>query len=248
MPDGSGYQPETYGDRIAAIYDQLYTASLQPDMIDRLERLSDGGPALELGIGTGRVALPLPERGIAVTGIDASEGMLAELRAKPGGADIPVHVGDFASFEIEQRFRLIYVVFNTFFALLTQEEQLRCFESVVAHLEEGGLFALELFVPDVSRYANGNQDLRVADLGLDTLRIDATSHDPVQQLVHSQHLIVINNKLQLYPVQLRYVWPAELDLMARLAGMERRHRWSDWDASPFGPRSEKHISVYARPS
>ncbi len=246
MSEGSGYQPETYGDRIAEIYDRLYGQRPQDAMVDRLAEWAGEGRALELGIGTGRVALPLRERGVRVEGIDASAAMIAVLRAKPGGADLPVHVGDFSAFNLDRRFGLVYAVFNTFFALLSQADQIRCFESVAAHLGDDGVFALELFVPDIARYRDGNQSVRVAEVGLDSVQIDATVHDPVKQLVHSQHLIVIDGEMRLYPVDLRYAWPAELDLMARLAGLERRHRWADWDRSAFGPASTKHISVYGR--
>jgi SAM-dependent methyltransferase len=214
-------------------------------MIDRLQSLAEGGDALELGIGTGRVALPLRQQGVSVAGIDASDAMLAELRAKPGGADIPVHVGDFTAFELGRRFTLIYAVFNTFFALLTQDEQLRCFDSVAAHLEDDGVFVLELFVPDLSRFAMETRMSASPRWGSTPCKLTPPSMIPRSSWSAPSTSSWSRTNFGSIRLELRYAWPSELDLMAKLAALERRDRWSDWDGSSFGPRSEKHISVYA---
>jgi SAM-dependent methyltransferase len=240
------YSAETYGERIADIYDSWY-AAYDPHCIDVLADLARGGPALELGIGTGRIALPLRQRGIAVHGVDASPAMVAKLRAKSGGHAIPVTMGSFSDFTVDGRFALAYIAFNTFFALLTQDEQVRCMETVARHLVPGGRFVVEAFVPDMSRYA-GRQALRVGGVDVGEVRIDASEIDPARQTVASQHIVLTESGVRLYPVTLRYVWPSELDLMARIAGLRLADRWSDWQRAPFGPDSGKHVSVYERPA
>lgn len=236
------YQEDTYGERIADIYDEWYSAYDQT-AITTLSELAGDGPVLELGIGTGRIALPLQNKGLSVQGIDASPAMIAKLRAKPGGADIPVTVGDFADVAVEGQFSLIYVLFNTFYALLTQAEQLRCFENVSAHLTPSGVFVIEAFVPDLARFTGG-QTIRVVDLGENEVRLDASQHDPVAQQVSSQHIVLTSQGIRFYPVKLRYVWPAEFDLMACLAGLRLQHRWGNWERADFSAESTRHISVF----
>ena len=163
----------------------------------------------------------------------------------PGGADVPVVETSFAEFDLGQRFDLVYVVFNTFYSLLTQEDQLRCFRCVARHLAEGGAFLLEVFVPDLTRF-EAHQTVRVVEIGEGLVQLDVTRHRPVEQQVSSQHVRITEEGIRLYPVVLRYTWPSELDLMARLAGLELRHRWASWDRAAFGPDSGKHISVYGR--
>ncbi len=233
-----------YGDRIAHIYDEWYE-SVNPAAIDVLAQLAQGGPALELGIGTGRVALPLLERGIMVRGIDASEKMLARLQAKPGGYRIPVTIGNFADVPVEGQYPLIYVVFNTFFALLTQEEQVRCFQNVAQHLTPGGVFLLETFMPDMTRFQRG-QNISLVAMDDGYLRIDVTQHDPVNQWVYSQHVAWTESGARFYPVRLRYAWPSELDLMGRIAGLRLAQRWGDWDKRPFTAESTKLISIFQK--
>lgn len=238
------YLPSTYGDRIADIYDDWHpTADDAEQAADVLAELAGDGPALELAIGTGRVAIPLLRRGVAVCGIDASAGMVAKLREKPGGPDIPVEVGDFSEVDVDGRFRLIFVVFNTFFVLLTQDDQVRCFRNVAAHLEPGGSFLIEAFVPDPTMYASG-QRVAATSVGLDEVRLDAGLHDPSSQIVDATHIVLRDGDVRLYPVRLRYAWPAELDLMAELAGLRLRARWANWDRASFDASSTKHISVY----
>ena len=240
------YDAATYGDRIADTYDELYGRQFESETTAALlAELAGRGPALELGIGTGRIALPLIARGIPVHGIDASEAMLARLRQKPGGTGIPVTVGDFATVPVEGRFSLVYVVFNTFFALLTQEDQVACFGHVAEHLTDRGVFVIEAFVPDPSRFDRG-QRVQLTHVDAQRLILNSALHDPVAQRTTSQHVVISESGIRLYPVQLRYAWPAELDLMARLAGLRLRERWSGWRKEPFSASSPAHVSVYAR--
>ena len=236
------YGAETYGQRIAGIYDDWY-GDFDEDTVATLCELAHSGRALELGIGTGRVALPLQQSGVEVHGIDASEAMVARLRAKPGGEQIPVSQGDFADVAIEGEFSLIYVLFSTFFALLTQDDQVRCFENVARHLGADGAFLIEVFVPDLTRFAGG-QNVRAASVGNDEVRLAVSQLDAVSQQVTSQQIALTEEGARLYPVKIRFAWPSELDLMAQLAGLELRHRWDSWQRTPFTDQSGKHISVY----
>ena len=241
------YRPETYGDRIADLYDRMVASLPDPgDCVDRLAELAGPGPALELGIGTGRVALPLAARGVEVHGIDVSAAMVERLRAKPGGEAIPVTLGDFADLPVAGRFRLVYAVFNTFFSLLTQDDQVRCFQAVAERLTPDGAFALELFVPDPTLHPGG-QSIRTRHLGLDLARFDLALHDPVAQRVDFQNVLLTADGARLLPGSVRYAWPAELDLMARLAGMALRERWGGWRREPYtGSTSGLYVAVYER--
>jgi SAM-dependent methyltransferase len=243
VPD---YDAATYGDCIAEVYDEWFgVPSDTEDTVGFLSDLAGPGPVLELGIGTGRVALPLVQRGHEVHGVDASEAMVEKLRAKAGGEGIPVSIGDFAELDIEEEFFLVYVVFNTFFALLSQEDQVRCFSSVGRRVREGGVFVIEAFVPDMTRW-DGNQRIETSHVGDDSVVLDAARHDPVEQRVTSNHLVVSQVGVKMYPVRLRYAWPSELDLMARLAGLRLRERWGGWRREPFTVSSVTHVSVYER--
>ena len=218
--------------------------------VDALASLAGSGPALELGIGTGRIALPLAQRGIEVHGIDASQAIVDRMRAKLGGDAIPVTISDFSDFSLKdgnsgRRFPLVYVVFNTLFQATSQEAQVKCFRSVAAHLTDDGAFLVEAFVPDPTRFTR-NQNISAGRVEPDLVSIDISRHDSVNQFVQSQHLFVTESGFKLYPVQVRYSWPSELDLMAQLAGMRLRERWGDWDGSPFTASSEFHISIYEK--
>ena len=241
------YQESTYGDRIADVYDELHANLGTPEqvapMVDMLAELAGSGRALELGIGTGRIALPLAARGVEVHGIDSSEAMVQKLRQKPGGEAIPVTLGDFVELDLRERYSLIYVVFNTFFAPLSQEDQVRCFMNVARHLTEGGVFLIEAFVPDPARFVGG-QSIRAGMVNADRVSIDVSGHDPAAQTVTTSHVYITQDGVRLCPVELRYVWPSELDLMGRLAGLTLRHRLSDWQGSPFTASSTNHVSVY----
>ncbi len=240
------YEAETYGERIAGIYDDLHAWHLDTESaVEALAGLAGEGPILELGVGTGRIAIPLAERGIEVHGIDASEAMVAKLRGKPGGDRVHVTMGDFADVPIEGRFTLVFVVFNTIFALPSQEDQVRCFRNVAARLKDDGIFVVEAFVPDVARFDRG-QRVDAARVETDRLVLEVSNHDPVDQRVVSHHVVAGDEGVRLYPVEIRYVWPSEMDLMARVAGLGRRARWSGWRKEPFTASSARHISVYER--
>jgi SAM-dependent methyltransferase len=233
-----------YGEQCADVYDQWFSA-LEERAVERLAELAGGGRALELGIGTGLVALPLAARGVEVAGVDSSEAMVARLRAKPGGDRVRVTMGNFADVAVDGKFSLIFVVYNTFFALQTQEEQVRCFRNVAEHLEEGGVFVVETFVPDAALLDRAG-DVRATAVTEGRVGLKVSRHDPVGQKLRSQHVVFTDGGVSLYPVEVRYVWPAELDLMARLAGLSLRERWGGWGREEFNAGSVKHVSVYER--
>ncbi len=236
--------PETYGDRIADVYDDWYGDAAFLETEASVDLLAGPGPALELAIGTGRVALPLAARGVEVHGVDASERMVAKLREKPGGIRIPVTMGDFADVPVDGEFPLIYIVFNSFFALPSQDEQVRCFENIASHLTPDGLFVMSAFVPDPARFGGGRVSVsRIED---DLVQLDTTRLDPVAQVSHSQHVVLTPEGVRLYPVNVRWAYPPELDLIARLAGLRLRDRWSSWKREAFTGESVQHVSVYGR--
>ena len=239
------YTASTYGERIADVYDSFYGSVDVELRMDVLGELAAGGRALELGTGTGSFALPLAERGVDVHGIEISEAMVEELRAKEGGAGVPVTIGDFADVEVEGTFSLVYVLNNTFFMLTEQEAQVRCFENVAAHLDASGVFLVDAFVPDVTRFDRG-QEVRTRLPDLETVRLDVSTHDPMRQLVDFRHVLLSEAGIRVYPARLRYAWPSELDLMARLAGLRLRERWGDWRRGPFTSTSHAHVSAYER--
>ena len=236
------YSESTYGDRIAEVYDQWYS-DIDLSMIETLAELANGGCALELGIGTGRIALPMHQAGIEMHGIDASKAMLGKLKSKPGGDKIQFAVGDFAAVDIEGQFDLIFVVFNTFFALMSQELQVRCFKNVAKKLTPAGVFVIEAFIPDMKRFDN-HQTVRVTASEDNTVRLEASQVDMIAQKTNSKHISISEEGIRIFPVKLRYAWPAELDLMAQLAGLSLKHRWSSWRRDELSSTSLKHISVY----
>ena len=236
------YSDETYGEHVAGVYDEWYS-DYDSHAIDALAELAHGGRALELGIGTGRIALPLSARGVEVHGVDAAASMISRLRAKPGGERIPVTQGSFAEVPVEGEFALVYIVFNTFFALSSQEEQVRCFRNVAAHLSRDGCFAIEAFVPDLNRFTGGQVNW-ATKVTTDEVQLDVGQHDAAAQRVISQKVVIIEGNVRLYPVQIRYAWPSELDLMAQLAGLRLCERWSNWQRKPFSSESMHHISIY----
>jgi SAM-dependent methyltransferase len=240
-----GYSEQTYGDTVAGVYDEWFgVAPALEAAADFLAGLAGTeGRALELGIGTGRIALPLAARGVRVHGIDASEEMVARLRAKPGGDQIPVDIGDFSDVAADGEFDLVYVVVNTFFCLTSQEAQLRCLAQAAARLKPGGHVVIEAFVPDMTRFDHRQRvDVRSIDVG--HVRLDATQHDPVAQTLTSQQVVIGADGIRLYPVFIRYAWPTELDLMARLAGLELSGRYGGWRREAFTAASGVHVSVY----
>jgi SAM-dependent methyltransferase len=239
----------TYGDKIADIYDELFTDVPQAAIETLASLAGRNGRALELGIGTGRVALPLAGKGIEVHGIDASSLMVNKLRQKAGGERIPVTLDDFANVASVQGgpFDLVYCVFNTFFTLLTQEDQLKCFQGVSSILSKDGVFVLEEFVPDLSRFATHQPILVAGGLKEDEVQMEVSRHDIIAQRVSSRLVrIKDGHPVRVYPIEIRYAWPSELDLMARLAGMELKDRWSGWDRRPFAPGTAMYVAVYQR--
>jgi SAM-dependent methyltransferase len=245
-------RPESYGERVADVYDDWFPArGAQVAAVAAFLHARAGvavgegsGPALELGIGTGRVALPLAALGTPVVGIDASPRMLARLRDKPGGADIPVAVGDFAGVDAPGGpFALVYVVFNTFFALLDQESQVRCLANAAGALRPGGRLVMEAFVPDPARYPNG-QHVVAEEMAGEETRLIAATHDPLTQRIRARRLVLGPAGVRTFPVELRYAWPSELDLMARLAGLDLTERWAGWSGEPFTASSRTHVSVW----
>lgn len=211
-----------------------------------LEQLAGSGPALELGIGTGRIALPLAARGIRVDGIDLSQAMVDQLRTKPGGDQLSVTIGDFADVPVSDSYRLIYVVFNTLFNLLTQEDQVRCFENVAAHLTRDGAFVVETLVPAFLYQLHNNQYVEAEKIEVHTVRLDVLRHDPAIQMLEESHVTLSEAGVRLNPVVQRYSWPSELDLMARIAGLRLKQRWGGWHQEPFDSNSRLHVSVYGR--
>lgn len=236
--------PAFYGDTWAPIYDDVHTHLDPTAEVEVLAQLAGTGKALELGIGTGRVAIPLAARGTTVHGIEASQAMLDRMRAKPGGANIPVTLGDFADVAVEGEYTLVYVVFSTLYGLLTQEAQVACVRRAAARLASDGVFVVAGFVPDPARFDRGQ---RVQVNRLEPTRLDLlfTRHDPIAQRVASQQVVVGAQGMQLFPVEVRYVWPSELDLMAQLAGLRLRERWGDWRRGPY-TGSGGHVSIYER--
>lgn len=245
MPE---HDPSAYGRHIGPDYDAV-TAKLVADTaaaVDRLAELARGGPVLEMGIGTGRLALPLVARGLAVSGIDGSPDMVAALHAKPGGAAIPVEIGDFSEVRVAGEFALVVLALNTIYALPTQDAQVACFANAAAHLGSGGRFVLDAWVPDPAAFRNGNA-LRPLAVDDEEVILEAAEIDPVAQHMASVKVRLRNGDVRLYPANHRYAWPAELDLMARLAGLALECRWGGWERQPFTASSDRHVSVYQRP-
>jgi SAM-dependent methyltransferase len=242
--------PEDYfGEGVAERYDESSAEMFDPAVVeptvDFLAELAGDGAALELGIGTGRIALPLSERGVRVHGIDLSEAMVAKLREKPGAEAIEVTIGDFASTRVDGTFSLAYLVFNTIGNLTTQDAQVACFQNVAAHLEPGGCFVIELGVPRLRTLPPGER-FQVFDFSETHVGID--EYDVANQRLVSHHFSLVDGTWDLVSMPFRSVSPAELDLMARLAGMTLRERWSGWNREPFTSESTKHISVWEKPA
>ncbi|NUW44207.1 class I SAM-dependent DNA methyltransferase [Nonomuraea rhodomycinica] len=239
----AAFDASAYGRSIADIYDATARDLPTEATVERLFRLAGGGPVLEFGIGTGRLALPLAARGLTVAGVDGSPEMVAELRRKPGGDRIPVAVGDFSVTRVEGRFALVALTTNTIFALPSQDAQVGCFRNAAAHLEPGGRFVVEAWVPDLSGFARGPA-LRLLSLSEEAVTAEAARLAPATQMMYTTRVRMTDEGLRLLPANHRYAWPAELDLMGRLAGMTLESRWADWEGAPFGDDSRAHVSVY----
>jgi SAM-dependent methyltransferase len=243
MQDDDGY----FGERVAARYDESAADMFEPEVVgpvvDLLVELAGNGRALELGIGTGRIALPLAQRGVPVHGIELSKAMAARLRAKQGSEDIGVTIGDFSTTTVDGTFSVAYLVFNTIMNLTTQEAQVACFRNVAAHLEPGGCFVIEVGVPGLQGLAP-DEPFRVFHVSEERWGFD--EYDIANQGLISHHFETVDGKIERFSVPFRYAWPAEYDLMAQLAGMRLRDRWGGWKREPFTSDSGKHISVWEK--
>ncbi len=237
-----------FDERIAASYDddpEMFDPAAIDPVIDFLVELAAGGRALELGVGTGRIALPLAQRGVPVHGIDLSKPMVARLRAKPGGEGLGVTIGDFATTMVDGSFRLVYLVCNTIMNLTTQSAQVACFRNVAAHLQPGGCFVIDVMIPELRRLPPG-ETFHVFSGSENYWGID--EYDVATQGLKSHHLEIVDGRVGRFSAPYRYVWPSELDLMAELGGMTLRERWGGWKREPFTSDSRKHISVWEKPA
>jgi SAM-dependent methyltransferase len=239
-----------FGEEVAARYDEESASMFEPDVlrptVEVLAELAAGGHALEFAVGTGRVALPLSDRGVPVSGIELSRAMAERLRAKDGVNRVAVTIGDMASIRVDGQFRLVYLVYNSIGNLNTQDQQVACFANAAQHLEPGGCFLVEVGVPELRRLPPG-EDARVFSHSPGYVGYDRYVDLVAQQAV-SHHFYADGSGVREISTPFRYVWPSELDLMARLAGMSLRYRWSGWDRSPFTGESVSHVSVWATPS
>ncbi len=247
MHDDDGF----FDERVAARYDEsgevaeMFDPTVVDPVIDFLVEIARSGRALELGVGTGRIALPLAQRGVPVHGIDLSKAMVARLRAKPGGEDIGVTIGDFATTTVDGTFSVAYLVFNTISNLTAQAAQVACFRNVAAHLEPGGCFVIEVGVPGLQRLPPGEA---IQPLYVRESRWGFDEYDVAVQGLTSHHFEIVDGRVERSSIPFRYAWPSELDLMAQLAGMRLRERWSGWKREPFTSDSRKHVSVWEKPA
>ncbi|GED10751.1 class I SAM-dependent methyltransferase [Cellulosimicrobium cellulans] len=240
----SGWDSQTYGRRWSSIYDGLPWPE-PTETVDFLMDWTGAGRVLELAIGTGRVAIPLAARGVEVEGLDTSQEMIDVLRSKPGGENLTVHQGDIGRFALDRTYSMAFLILNTIYALQSQEEQISCFESTAAVVEPGGHFVVEAFMPDPTRFRR-NSWTQVHDIGLEHVVIEADKHDPSTQQILEQHIHIRDGKIELFPAFLRYIWPSEMDLMARLAGFTLVERFGSWTREKFSARSGQYVSVYRR--
>jgi hypothetical protein len=241
-----GYEPiMSFGEDVAERYRDVQRGD-EMAAVAFLEQLAGRGPVLELAIGTGRIALPLAARGIRVDGVDISPAMITELRAKPGGDAIAVTLGNFADVPVPGTYRMIFVVWNTLFNLLTQEDQVRCFANVADHLTDDGAFVVEAFVPAFLYRLHDDQYVEVEAIRVDEVQLDVLRHDRATQRIEESHVSLSSAGVRLNPVVQRYAWPSELDLMARIAGLRLKSRWGGWNREPFNSISSTHVSVYGR--
>ncbi len=240
------YEPIlSFGEEVAEMYIDIQRGD-EAAAVAFLADLAADGPALELAIGAGRIALPLAAQGITVDGVELSPAMVEQLRAKPGGDRLHVVIGDFADVPVSGEYQLIYVVWNTFFNLLTQEDQVRTFQNVAEHLTDDGSFVIEAFRPDYLYQLRDHQYVDAEAVEVDEVRLDVARHDPVKQILSESHVHLSNEGVKVYPIECRYVWPSEMDLMARMAGLRLKERWSDWDRSVVSATTRNLISVYGR--
>jgi SAM-dependent methyltransferase len=236
---------EWIAQRYEILWPEIFEPSFVDPSVDMLADMAGSGPALEFGIGTGRVALPLSRRGVRVHGIEISSAMVTRLQEQPGGTDIPVTIGDFATTRVDETFTLVFLLRNTITNLTTQDEQVATFRNAAAHLEPGGRFLIENYIPELQRLPPG--ETRHLFKATPT-HVAFEEYDLVRQIAFSNHYWVIDGQLETFSTPHRYVWPSELDLMAQLAGMRLRDRWSDWRRAPFTSDSRDHVSVWEKTS
>lgn len=243
------FDPTVYGSSgIADEYDTLYEHAWETEeAVERILALARGGRVLELGIGTGRLALPLVAAGVEVHGVDASPEMVSKLRQKPGGDQIPVHLGDFAEVDAGGGFALVVLAVNTIFALPDQDAQVACFANAARHLAPEGAFVVEAWVPDIAAFHN-HQLVRSRVTEATLMSVESVVHDPAKQMMRTTQAVFSDGGVRLYPANHRYAWPSELDLMARMAGLIKEERWQDWSGAPFVADSRTHVSVYRLPA
>jgi SAM-dependent methyltransferase len=245
MDDQDGY----FGESVAKAYDQstskMFDSGVIAQTVDFLESLADGGRALELGIGTGRIALPLAQRGIEVHGIELSQAMVDQMRTKPGGDAIDVAIGDFATTKVDGTFSVAFLVYNTIMNLTTQAEQVACFRNAAEHLEPGGCFVIEVLIPELRRLPYGQN---VVPYNVSSTGWAFDVYDVATQATTSNYINVVDGRGSYRSIPFRYVWPSELDLMAQLAGLRLRERWDGWTREPFTHESRQHVSVWEKPA
>lgn len=245
VDESDGY----FGEEVAASYDESSASMFEPGavdpVVDLLAELAGKGSALELGIGTGRVALPLARRGVSVHGIEMSRAMVARLHEKPGGETIPVTIGDFATTKVDGTFSIAYLVYNTINNLTTQDAQVACFRNAADHLEPGGCFVIEVGVPELRKLPAGQN---AVPFHVSPTKWAFDIYDVATQAMSSNYVEVVDGRGSYHTIPFRYVWPSELDLMARLAGLRLRERWAGWSRDPFTSESDQHVSVWEKPA
>ncbi len=245
--DPASFDPAEYGRQAAPGYDELHTALDPSAAVETLADLAGGGPVVEFGIGTGRLALPLAERGLVVHGIEGSPDMAELLKRKPGGQDIPVVVGDFAKATAGDDFQLAFLVYNTIYALPSQDAQVDCFINAARQLRPGGRFVVEAWVPDVGAFRNGAA-VRPVQVSGGHVELEVANLHAAEQTMLTTKVHLSERGIRLIPANHRYAWPSELDLMARIAGLRLRHRWENWQRGPFLDASTTHVSVWEKPA
>ncbi len=240
-----GFGPSTFGELYAEDYDKWNDPGTTDEAVDLLWEIAANRKTLELAIGTGRIAVPLAQRGLEIHGIDASPEMVAELRKRPGGATIPVSIGDMADVDIDGSFDFVFLIFNTLFNLRSQNDQIRCFQNASTRLNESGLFLIEAYVPDLSEFVDG-QFVRTRHVGMNSAFVETAVHDAAAQTVEYQRIHMTETGTRFRPLPVRYAWPAEIDLMAKLAGLQLKDRWGSWTRAPFTGTSKMHVSLYEK--
>lgn len=241
-----GFGPATFGELNAEEYDALHDPGTTEACVDLIAELAGDGDVLELAIGTGRIALPLAERGLRISGFDASPEMLKILEGKPGGSNIETWIADMASFDLERKYDFAFLVFNTLYNITAQKDQVACFQQVANHLRPGGRFLVEAFMPNRESFEN-NQAVRTKHVSFDSVWLEAVQHDPVAQTLNYQRIRITETGTRLKPLPMRYVWPAELDLMAQIAGLRPVAHWGGWQKQPLTASSDMYVIVYEKP-